>query len=222
MKIKQDLTANKLVIVFDFDGTLANTIGAFEKIFNKLAMQFKLPVLTKEEILLLRESRPQEILKRLGLTGLRLFKLPLIVWAGRREIAKEIDQFKTFNGINAVLKELKKNHKVGIVTSNSVKNVERFLKNNDLNYFDFIYSVGLFNKSNQLKKLIDKFKLTPEDIIYVGDEIRDIEAARKNGMKVISVSWGLNSKKALEKSMPDYLADTPDQLLKFIRNQPPF
>jgi len=222
MKNMQSISASNLIIVFDFDGTLANTIVSFEKIFSKIAVQYKLPPLTKEEILSLRESRPQEILSRLGLTGFRLLKLPFIVRAGRREIAKEIDQFKTFNGIREVLQELKKNHKLGIITSNSVKNVERFLRNNDVEYFDFIYSVGLFNKSKQLKKLMEKYKLTPEDIIYVGDEIRDIEAARKNGMKVISVSWGLNSKNALEKYMPDYLADTPHQMLKFIINQPPF
>lgn len=214
---------NNLVIVFDFDGTIANTIVSFEKIYNKLAKKYHLKNLSKEDFARLQDNHPLEVLREIGINGINILKLPFLIRDARKEISKEIQIFKAFPGIDETILELKKlGFKLGIVTSNSVNNVEKFLKNNDLENFDFVYSVGLFNKDKQIRKLIKKFKITVEDMIYIGDEIRDIEAARTNGIKVISVIWGLNSRKVLEKNLPDYLAETPQDIVKILKNQPPF
>ena len=59
--------------------------------------------------------------------------------------------------------------------------------------------------------------LVSQDIIYVADEVRDIEAARKAGVKIICVSWGYNDKSSLEKNNPDALVDNTDQLFAVIK-----
>ena len=61
-------------------------------------------------------------------------------------------------------------------------------------------------------------KLTPEEVIYVGDETRDIEASKTIPIKVIAVSWGFNSAEALAKQNPDFLIQKPSELLKVMGN----
>jgi phosphoglycolate phosphatase-like HAD superfamily hydrolase len=50
----------------------------------------------------------------------------------------------------------------------------------------------------------------------VCDEVRDIEAAKKSGIKSIAVAWGYNTKDALIKENPDFLVNSPDELINII------
>jgi phosphoglycolate phosphatase-like HAD superfamily hydrolase len=60
------------------------------------------------------------------------------------------------------------------------------------------------NKSEQLQELIENYKIDKDEIIYVGDEVKDIETAHNVGIDVIAVEWGYNSAKALRKYNPEY------------------
>ena len=56
------------------------------------------------------------------------------------------------------------------------------------------------------------YRNSMDEIIYVGDEMRDIEASKKVGIPVIAVSWGLNKREALESFKPDQMAHSPKDL----------
>ena len=108
-------------------------------------------------------------------------------------------------------------YKLGILTSNSEENVSKFLKKNNLDLFDFIHSESsILGKSKAMHDLLKKHGIRPEEAIYVGDEIRDIEAARKTNIEIIPVCWGYNSKQILEKQNPDFLIDEPRQLIEIL------
>lgn len=53
--------------------------------------------------------------------------------------------------------------------------------------------------------------------MYVGDEVRDIDAAKAVGLISVAVCWGFNSRFALEKAQPSFIADNPEELLEFIQ-----
>jgi len=83
-----------------------------------------------------------------------------------------------------------------------------------MDYFDFIYSDGsLFGKGKILKRVLKKYEFFKRNVVYVGDEVRDIDAAREAGIKIVSVSWGFNSKEVLGSNKPNYIVDTPAELL---------
>ena len=73
---------------------------------------------------------------------------------------------------------------------------------------------SIFGKHTTLKRLIKKYDLVKKEVIYIGDEIRDIEACKKAGIECIVVTWGYNSRKALQQQNPDYMIDRPADLLK--------
>ena len=205
------------VIIFDFDGTVADTLDALVSITNRLAVEFGYKPITQDELALFKNLNSRQIIKH---SGISIFQLPFLVRKVKAELNKEIKTLSLIPGIKEVLIELKnQGNSLGIITSNSKENVVAFLTANNLQYlFDFIYSgTKLFGKSKVINKFLKQENIKPEAVIYVGDEIRDIEAARKSEIKVIAVSWGFNSEQVLAEQNPDYLIHDPAELIDVIR-----
>lgn len=208
-----------LVVAFDFDGTIADSVEALTAIFNKFANQYGFKQIDKAEIAKLKSSSPWQIIRDLRTSWLSLFRLPSFIKKIEAELANEIGLIKPISGIKDVLNELNnKGYKMGIITSDTEENVKKFLEVNELKIFDFIYAGSFLRKDKLIKKFLNDMKVDPTGLIYIGDETRDIEAARNCGVKVIAVSWGFGSKAALAEHKPDFLLDQPTQLIKVLEN----
>ncbi|MDP2837766.1 MAG: HAD-IA family hydrolase, partial [Candidatus Moranbacteria bacterium] len=105
-------------------------------------------------------------------------------------------------------------YSIGIVSSSKQETTAALLKKFQLSV-DFSYQCTLFNKAKVLKQVLSEKNLSVTDVIYVGDEVRDIEACQKIGLPIIAVTWGLNSKEALQHTgVPT--ADTREALLAML------
>jgi len=205
------------VIIFDFDGTLADTIDILLSITNRLSAEFGFKSATKEELAQLSNLNSWQILQY---SGISIFKFPLLIRRLRAELHSEVPQIQLFPGIKEVLLELKKRgFQLGIITSNSRENVLASLAKNGLqDTFTFIYSGSTFGKHKVIKKWLRIENINPEKVVYVGDEIRDIDAAKKTGIKVIAVGWGFNSPQALAAQNPDFLIERPQELIEIMNS----
>ena len=106
---------------------------------------------------------------------------------------------------------------LGILTSNSVKAVEAFLREHNLQCFDFVESENnIFKKSKHLIKIIKKHSFNKQEVIYIGDEVRDIIASQEAGIDVIAVTWGYNKKEILKQNHPTFIANNPSEIYKFL------
>lgn len=202
----------KIVLIFDFDGTIAETMDWVIKIVNRLADEFGYKKLENEDIARFRNKGAEELIGELGIS---LVKLSLIAKKIRFELVKEMENFKPVKGIKRILTQLRKDgYSLGILTSNSEENVRAFLSKNEMDLFDFIYSgSSLFGKSKALKRLLKDEKLKPENIIYFGDEVRDIKAAREAKIKIAAVGWGYNTEEVLRKHKPDFLVQKLEDII---------
>lgn len=206
------------VIIFDFDGTIADTVDALVNIANNLAVEFRYAQITPEELVRLRNLTSREIF---NYSGIPLFKIPFLLKKVKRELRNKIPELKPIPGIQEALVELKDNgNRLGIITSNSKGNVKEFLKINNLdNLFEFIHpGVTIFGKNTIINNVMRQKHLKTQDVIYVGDETRDIEASKKAQVKVVSVTWGFNSEEALAKQNPDFLIHHPRELVEIVKN----
>ncbi|MFM2062778.1 MAG: hypothetical protein RLZZ507_2448 [Cyanobacteriota bacterium] len=206
------------VIIFDFDGTIADTVDALVSIANRLAVEFGYIQITANELTLLRNLTSREIIKY---SGVSLLKIPFLVKKVKSELKSKIPELEPIFGMKEALIELnQQGYRLGIITSNSQENVTEFLKSHGLNYlFEFIYSgVTIFGKTTIINNVLRQRQLKPQTVIYVGDETRDIEAAKKANIKVVAVSWGFNSPEALAKQNPDFLIHHPSELLDVVKN----
>jgi phosphoglycolate phosphatase len=204
------------VVLFDFDGTIADTYQAIANITNQLSTEFGYKALDSEELLLIKNLSSREIVKR---SEISIFKLPFLVRRVRAELSKEIAELHPITGISQALWDLKKRgYILGIVTSNIKENVEIFLAKNQLDsLFSYIYSsTAIFGKHRVINQLIKDYQINSSDVIYVGDETRDIRSARKINIGIVAVAWGFNSPEILQEYQPDYLIYQPQELLNAI------
>lgn len=202
-------------IIFDFDGTLADSLPIVIDIAKK-SLNIEL---NNNQIERLRNMSAKQVLKEVRIP---IYKVPSLLIKGRPLLQKRMGDVKVFSGLSKVVKTLfNDDYRLYVVSSNSVGIINRFLGDNNLRqYFSGVYgNVGIFSKAQALKKVMKREGFSVENSVYVGDEVRDIEAAKKIKMSIISVTWGYNGKKVLSSYEPDYLAESPSDLLKFINEK---
>lgn len=204
--------------IFDFDGTLADTFGIAVGVFRKFARKWHKT--DDAAIERLRGMTPGQVFKELKL---RWWHVPYIVYQGRKAVREQMGGIQAFPGTEAMLRALHADgHHLFIVSTNSNKNIINFLRRNKLEqYFKQTYGgSNLFNKARTLVKIVEQNNATLADCIYIGDEVRDIEAARKAGMQEVAVTWGYNNRGALEAAGADILIDKPAELLRLANAKP--
>ncbi len=198
--------------IFDFDGTLIDSMGAMIEIFNDNVRDPSNP-LTKQEI---ERFRNMPSKKALRLAGIRWWQMPKLLIRFMPEFRKKLPGLKPFEGIEEMLEVLhKRNCKMYIVSTNSSSSVKEFLEINKLEKYFVEISGGssLFNKAKHIRRLMAKNKLKRKETIYIGDETRDIAAAKIARVKSVAVCWGFNSQQILKKRLPTYIVNTPQQIL---------
>ena len=155
------------------------------------------------------------MLKKLGVSQ---WQLPFVHRALKKESARHMDTVKPFPGIEQVLRTLSKTYHLGLVTSNSQANVRTFLKRYNLeDAISFIITdVGAFAKPKALTHIIRNASIPTKHIMYIGDEIRDGQAAQQVGIPFGAVTYGFNSEKALKQVKADAVFSSPDDIIKII------
>lgn len=207
------------IIIFDFDGTLADTHKHTVDIFNSFAPEFKYKTIPWEDIDTYKNMSIPQLIRKLQVPVL---KIPSLMSKGKRKYNQLVPFMQPIEGVREALLQLRQQPvKLGILSSNTKENIMLFLENNNMLIFDFVYSTSkLTSKNTALTRLISDEKLIKEDVIYVGDEIRDILAAQKIELAVAAVAWGFNSAKALLKYKPTYLLNQPMDLIN-LTTMPP-
>ncbi len=200
------------IIIFDFDGTIADSFLTLIEIVNELGKAECLGVFSADQIEKARDLPMREIIFQLKISKWKLFFLARKI---QKKFAQKISQVSPVAEMIPTLQELKKNGFVlGVLSSTRKEILEQFMKNNKIDVFTFIHSErNLFGKAKILKKILKEYHFDSSEAIYVGDESRDIDASREANMRIAAVSWGFNSRKMLEKNHPDYLFDKPKELL---------
>ena len=202
-------------VIFDFDGTLADTLELAVRTYNQFAPDFKSKPIQVSEIPALikigywRAARAKHI---------RWTVIPKLIMTVSHAMKKHMHEVKPYPGIVGAITKLKtQGYTIGVLTSNQIDLVNEYFKMNKFPDFDFVASEkSLFGKDKALKKIIRARAVSREDIIYVGDEPRDISASRRAGVKFIGVSWGVAGRDGFSVE-PDRLIDSADNLVAAIK-----
>ena len=147
-----------------------------------------------------------------------MHKLPIILPKVYRYFKEHIDEVKLFEGISDMLNDIQQaGYKIVIISSNAKENIELLLKQQQVHTVSQVLtSSRLFGKDTVIKKFMKQQQLTVEDVLYVGDEIRDIIACNKVGVPFVWVSWGLDGYELVEKENPKYVVHSPKELTELL------
>lgn len=201
-------------VIFDFDGTIAESLPAVIQVFETLTK--KPQKFTNQQIQEFRDLSVPELVKALKIPR---WKAPLLLFRGRKLLRGHLKGIPLNPGMAEAIKALyAKGVPLYVLSSNSTENVHDYMEQHGLGqYFQAMYgNASLLGKAPRLLKLVDAEHLDVASTWYVGDEVRDVSAARSVGFKMAAVSWGYNTHAALATKEPDLLVDTPAELLKGI------
>ena len=200
------------VVLFDFDGVIGDTIDISLECINKLADREGYNRIKIEDI---RHRNLKDVLRKdFKFSYFKIYKYTKYL---RTEFKSYVKDVKVFSGVDKVISDLKEMYRIDIVTSNSKDSVCYILDKNGIRVDSVFSGVSLFGKQVVFKKLLKKLKLKKEEVVYIGDEIRDVEACKKAGIKMIGVGWGYNSRESLKKYGASWVVDKPSEILEVIR-----
>lgn len=203
--------------LFDFDGTLADSLPWFHQATQRLAARFNFKAVPTEELEAYRYRDASNLMSELNLP---LWKVPRVVTAVRRLMAEEIHKISLFAGIKDFCRHAESQGlRLGIVSSNSEDNVQTALGPETCARFAcFECGASLLGKASKLRRAARRAGTPIDRTIYIGDELRDLTAATKAGMPFGAVTWGWSPRPAFAPHQPtaifDTIAEMEDYLLR--------
>jgi len=199
--------------IFDFDGTLADTLPWFIDAFNGVADRYRFHRMAPNEVETLRRGTDgRAMMRQMGIHG---WKIPFIANHMRKLAARDIDRLPLFDGTAPLLRRLSdKGVTVAIVSSNAEANVRRVLGPENAGLVaHYACGASIFGKHGTFRRVIARSGIPPSRTIAIGDEVRDIEAARKAGIACGAVLWGFAHPDALKAHAPDELFASFDEIV---------
>lgn len=198
------------LVVFDFDGTLADSAELSLLTFNRIAPGLGLRPLTDLEAA--RRTPTKKLLKQLGV---RFWQLPRVVRAFQEAVADHAADLKLHPGVSDMLHRLHADGcRLGVLSSNRESTIRICLREHGVETL-FAFVVGypkLFGKAKALRKILKAEKCGRDALLYVGDELRDLHAGQKLGIATAAVTWGFQAAELLEAAGPTLVIRHPNEL----------
>lgn len=201
-------------IIFDFDGTIADSFDYVAGFLERHVRRGR--PLTHTEKEKLRGMTMQQMAIHLGSP---YWYLPILFIIGRRAMGKAIYDVPIFGGMGKVLEQLQaEGHQLMIVSSNNNRNIKRSLKQHHFyKYFTDIYgNAGFFGKKRAIRRILWRNSLDAKDAIYIGDEVRDVIAAKAAGIRVVAAGWGFDKADILASHQPTAIAHAPQDIIHIL------
>lgn len=190
------------LIVFDFDGTLANSLPFFMSVMDTLADTHGFRRIGTDEWPALRGRDARQLMQHVGLP---LWKMPRVSKHFMALMAENIERITLFEGVPEMLRELAgKGMTLAILSSNSHDNVRAVLGAENAQLFrHYECGAALFGKRIKLRRLLARSGVARDQVLCIGDEVRDIEAARSEQLACGAVAWGYSTLESLLRHGPD-------------------
>jgi phosphoglycolate phosphatase len=201
----------KYLFLFDFDGVIVDSLELYKETTRRCFEVIGKPITkTHEEFLALFDENFYAAIQKRGV-GMEEFGAAVL------KIAPGMDYSTVapFETLKPVLRELKKDNIIVIVSSNTAPAITSILSRVNWNgCFDEILGADfMLSKVDKIFHAMEKWHMPPGKTIFIGDTTGDIKEARHAGIVTVAVTWGWHSRDRLAGANPDYLIDTPQDLM---------
>jgi phosphoglycolate phosphatase len=195
------------LVIFDFDGTLANSAPWMTGAIMRAAEKFGFRKPERAELLSLRDRDSRVVFRTLGIQVWRLPQIAEFI----RDLAIAEANPPLFDGIADMLRALHRaGVKLAVVSSNSEIVVRRALGPELCGLMAaFDCDASIFGKAAKFRRVVQKLGAHRSAVIAIGDEGRDIEASRAAKIACGAVSWGYATPGLLKSLKPDRFFAAP-------------
>ncbi len=213
-----------MLIIFDLDGTLINTIGDLGAACNYALAATGYPTHAPEEYPALVGNGINKLIERaLPLTAkdtpehteeaIQRVRAAFVPYYNKHNC----DHTRPYEGIADLLHTLKLRGYRLTVASNKYQEATAFIINHFFpDTFDVVFGerTGVPRKPNPQVVYDILAEIADTEVLYVGDSLVDIETARNAGVPIAACSWGFVAREKLVAARPDYIVDTPEEVLQ--------
>lgn len=211
-----EFNAVKKVLIFDFDGVLADSLAPMLRYANKVCQEMGFPcVPTQKDLEALETMEFSKFGMQLGIPPEKIDEF----------VSRNLELFNTreeplpiFPGMIEVISELSGNASLAVITGNSRIVVNKFIQSYELeNKFEKVLTTeDDGNRVDKIKKIKKLSTDRNDDFYFIGDSVSDIRAARAAGIWSVAVGWGHQSLGKLILEQPDFTVDEPKDLLTLL------
>jgi phosphoglycolate phosphatase len=203
------------LVIFDFDGTLADSLPFFLQAQQDLAQRHGFEAASGERMEALRHLDARALLRELGIPA---WKLPAMI-ADFLAAMRHAPPVPLFPGIADTLTQLHdRGVRLAILTSNSADNVPRVLGAELMGVIEFLDGgAHVLGKHRRISRMLKQARVASTEAIYVGDQLSDGEAARRAGVAFGAVGWGYSHPDALRASGPGEFFASVEELGRMLR-----
>lgn len=209
---------SKKIVIFDFDGTLADVSTLLRELYAELAKERGWPELTDTAYKKLRKGSIQQAIRWVGI---RPWQIPGLLREGRNLFRGRSDEVELFYGIPKLVHNLSKQDlELYVLSSNSPSTIKKVLRSHGIgDKMHILKRPSLFGKDKSINKLVENEHYDKQYVWMIGDEVRDIDGANKAGVNSIAVTWGLQDESILKKANPTAIAKKPADIERIINNK---
>ncbi|WP_223165096.1 HAD hydrolase-like protein [Massilia frigida] len=177
------------LVIFDFDGTLADSFPFFQSVYNGLADKHGLRRVEGDQAAQLRSMGTREIMRYIGMPA---WKMPVVSKSFIGMMSENAASIALFDGVaDALLALFDAGVVLAVVSSNSEQNVRRVLGPGLSSLFShFECGMSVFGKASRIRKVVKQSRVGAGEALYVGDQGTDAEASAKAGVAFGAVAWG--------------------------------
>jgi len=211
-------------VIFDLDGTMVNSLEDLADSMNSILQLYNFPV------------HLVPTYKQLIGNGIRNLVFKALPEANRDEalintcydlmieVYREnaVNKTRPYDGISELLEELVSRNMKMAVFSNKADEFTKYIVHALLPEWNFEAILGLsvdaHKKPNPFVALqiSEKFGVSPNEIIYVGDSGVDMQTATNAGMYAVGALWGFRTEAELTSNGARHLIKKPSDLLKIL------
>ena len=199
----------KKLVIFDFDGVLADTLEFAFKVHKDLNGNLtwekfqdfsignfheKMDKAVKEEAYVIPSNFEQYYEENLAMIGIK-------------------------DVLRNTIFELKDTFTLAIVSSTNSSHIANFLKKEKMfDCFSEILGTDVHrNKAYKINSILQKYRIDQKNVVFVTDSLGDVLEANECKIYSIGVTWGLHDKKTLKNGKPTAIIDDPRDLFKTIQ-----
>lgn len=203
-------------VLFDFDGTIGDSLPLTVKVLEEVIEARNGGMQINTDIDFWRTHSFEEIILDSNIDD---DVFPEIFDEMRKQLRGRFKQVLAFKGIKSVLKQLINNgYEVAIMSSNTKANILTFLERHEWDFIpEVISGIGLTGKDVALQEYMKSKRIGKSQLVYIGDEERDIRACRRADVPIIAVEWGYDDETVLNKENPEHLIYVPEEIISTIQ-----
>ena len=205
------------LIAFDFDGTLFESLAQCLDAFKKTVSPYAGHMLTQVEIEATYGLNEDGMIRRLA--GKNWEMAAADFYAEYERMHDQITE--PFDGVRELLAELqKRGATLAMITGKGEKACGISLRKLG---FEHIFKTVLCgemdepNKHKRLGELMEEYHVAREEMVYIGDSVKDVEACQRAGVRCLSAAWQSDARKdALERVNPGFVFESVEEIRAYL------